>query len=53
MPLLMAHPSLEAMTSTSWNPESLGFDVQDAMSPYTVYEIHNYKDVRSDSWRGR
>ena len=37
------YPSLEAMTSTSWNPESLGFDVQDAMSPYTVYEIHNYK----------
>ena len=35
--------SLEAMTSTSWNSESLGFDVQDAMSPYTVYEIHNYK----------
>ena len=37
------YPSLEAMTSTSWNAESLGFDVQDAMSPYTVYEIHNYK----------
>ena len=37
------YPTLEAMTSTSWNPESLGFNVQDAMSPYTVYEIHNYK----------
>ena len=37
------YPSLEAMLSTSWNPETLGFNVQDAMSPYTVYEIHNYK----------
>ena len=29
------YPSLEAMLSTSWNPETLGFNVQDAMSPYT------------------
>ena len=37
------YPSLEAMLSTSWNSETLGFNVQDAISPYTVYEIHNYK----------
>ena len=36
-------PSMEDMLNTSWNPESLGFDVQDAISPYTVFEIHNYK----------
>ena len=41
-------PSLADMTNQDWDPSVLGgIDPTDASSPYTVYEVHNYKILES------
>jgi hypothetical protein len=40
--------SLADLTNQDWDPSTLGgIDPADASSPYTVYEVHNYKILES------